>query len=265
MSNTISFTIPVTISALTRTAEMLHGMIEDGLSEQGLDTKVTMEGGATKIAVQKLPEVSNDAESYTQQANGDYLQDAPATDTTYKKEMERYNQGADTTAEAAFTPTVDISGMVETTPEVSKQPEVSSGIELDGEGLPWDARIHSGSKGRLAKGNGWKKKRNTDAALIVTVEAELRQALAVGAGTEANYGATGPVVETVAAGPVVDLVVTPSTPPINTFPELIQAITGAGIQEVAVTAACKVVGVSGIMMLPLAPLQIPAVAAELGL
>lgn len=58
-----------------------------------------------------------------------------------------------------------------------------AGVELDADGLPWDQRIHAGSKGKN-KGDGrWTARRGlNDPALIARVQAELRQALAAPAG-----------------------------------------------------------------------------------
>ena len=52
--------------------------------------------------------------------------------------------------------------------------------DLDEEDLTWDKRIHSGSKTKLVNGN-WKKLRGVSAALVATVEAEIRAALQTGA------------------------------------------------------------------------------------
>ena len=49
-------------------------------------------------------------------------------------------------------------------------------VEVDSEGLLWDARIHATSKTRLAKGDTWKLKRGVDPALVEEVKAELRAA-----------------------------------------------------------------------------------------
>lgn len=46
-------------------------------------------------------------------------------------------------------------------------------VDLDSKGLPWDERIHASTKSKIASGE-WKAKRGADAALIATVEAELR-------------------------------------------------------------------------------------------
>ena len=53
------------------------------------------------------------------------------------------------------------------------------GVELDADGLPWDARIHSSSKGKLAKTGTWKLARNLDPALAARVTAELKAAMAL--------------------------------------------------------------------------------------
>lgn len=45
-------------------------------------------------------------------------------------------------------------------------------VDLDKRGIPWDARIHSSSKAKLATGN-WKNLRGVDPALVAKVEAEL--------------------------------------------------------------------------------------------
>lgn len=58
-----------------------------------------------------------------------------------------------------------------------------SGTELDANNLPWDARIHSGSKEKN-KDNTWRGKRNTPAATIQAVEAELRAAMSAGQGQQ---------------------------------------------------------------------------------
>lgn len=49
--------------------------------------------------------------------------------------------------------------------------------DLDKNGLPWDARIHSGAKGKNQDGT-WKALRNGDKSIIPAVEAELRALVA---------------------------------------------------------------------------------------
>lgn len=57
-------------------------------------------------------------------------------------------------------------------------PAPAHSVEVDSEGLPWDARIHSSSKARVQKDNSWKLARGVSQQLVVTVKAELRQAMA---------------------------------------------------------------------------------------
>lgn len=65
--------------------------------------------------------------------------------------------------------------------KVGAVPEIATGYpdgeELDSEGLPWDARIHSSGKSRLKSDDTWKKLRGVDPELVKQVEAELRAAL----------------------------------------------------------------------------------------
>lgn len=53
----------------------------------------------------------------------------------------------------------------------------AGGVELDKAGLPWDGRIHASTKTKTKPGL-WTAKRGVDPALVVTVEAELRQIMA---------------------------------------------------------------------------------------
>lgn len=57
-------------------------------------------------------------------------------------------------------------------------PPVEELSKLDGEGLPWDGRIHTTAKSRVKKDDTWKLKRGTDPTLVATVKAELKQAMA---------------------------------------------------------------------------------------
>lgn len=53
-------------------------------------------------------------------------------------------------------------------------PSTTSGSELDVNGLPWDARIHAGTKRKNADGS-WTAKKGVDKAYAATVEQELRE------------------------------------------------------------------------------------------
>lgn len=64
------------------------------------------------------------------------------------------------------------------------------GVELDKHGLPWDDRIHAGTKRKNADGS-WTAKRGVDPTLVATVEAELRQVM--GAAPAAPLAPAAPV------------------------------------------------------------------------
>lgn len=85
------------------------------------------------------------------------------------------------------------------------------GVELDAEGLPWDARINALGDGGVhpknANGN-WRAKRGlNDGALVARVKEELRQTLAAGR----------PPVAAIPPGPVVP-VASPTAPPVAVLP-----------------------------------------------
>jgi len=68
-----------------------------------------------------------------------------------------------------------------------KKTNTVTDVELDAEGLPWDARIHGSKKTKLARGNTWKLKRGIDPAEVETVIAELRLAIAPVATANSNF------------------------------------------------------------------------------
>lgn len=52
-------------------------------------------------------------------------------------------------------------------------------VDVDSEGLPWDGRIHSSNKKKLAKDDTWQLRRGIDASVVEQVKAELRQVMAI--------------------------------------------------------------------------------------
>ena len=61
-------------------------------------------------------------------------------------------------------------------PDAEKQDAAAPSSELDGAGMPWDARIHSGGKTKTAKGV-WKLRRGLDQVFVDQVKAELMGAM----------------------------------------------------------------------------------------
>ena len=64
------------------------------------------------------------------------------------------------------------------TAQVAAATAAPAGVEVDSERMPWDARIHSESRSKLANGT-WRNKRGIDNALIAQVEAENMALMAI--------------------------------------------------------------------------------------
>jgi hypothetical protein len=111
-------------------------------------------------------------------------------------------------------------------PAVPPTASPAANVELDVRGLPWDARIHSRTKSKLANGE-WKVARNTDPALVTQVEAELSALVGKPVTT-----ATAPVTSTVTATlapvpPAVNnaTVPTPPQPGALTLPDFMRKVS----------------------------------------
>lgn len=79
------------------------------------------------------------------------------------------------------------------------EPTPQSTVDLDADGLPWDARIHSGSGKKTAKGV-WARRKNVSDELWEQVRAELRGIMAAGEKPAADITAT---VTPTAEGPAI--------------------------------------------------------------
>ena len=174
-----------------------------------------------------------------------------------------------------------------TTAPVVEAPHVPTvaGLEVDSDGAPWDARIHSGGKTFMASGpkvGTWKLIRGVDQALVEQVKAELLATAVV----ETPPPAAVPIVEILAAAlppvevpvvaaPIVEIPPAAAVVPVTTYTGLITLITdqskpGGVLQANDVKDAIKAsgAGAMGVTTLPeLAPAQhiayIPLVAVEL--
>lgn len=83
-----------------------------------------------------------------------------------------------------------------------------SGAEVDIHGMPWDGRIHSESRAKLADGS-WRRRRNTPDEVVTQVEAELRAAMG---GAPAPLAPPAPASSAPASAPI------PSAPPVPAAP-----------------------------------------------
>lgn len=159
---------------------------------------------------------------------------------------------------------------ITTTPGPASSVAGVGSVELDKAGLPWDSRIHSSSKAKLANGN-WKVARGKAPEYVTQIEAELRA-----------IGAPSPLasVGVVPAPPVVGAPLTTASssvpvfpmPPIEpadpaTFEQLMPRITAAVTSGVmpptAIGAACAAQGLVSVVALQQSPQFVPLVWAVL--
>lgn len=195
--------------------------------------------------------------------------------------------GAPSVADAAPSPTVPVvptagvpmppsvapvPAAPPTAPEAPAAPSTSAATgDLDVTGLPWDKRIHAGTKAKNADGS-WRKMRGlNDAALVARVEAELRARYApppAPAATLADIPVppTGaavppPPVTTVAAPPA------PAAPDALTYDGFLAWVTPKMMDGSTpfdkVAAALSASGVSSLQELRDNPAAIPSVYAAL--
>lgn len=169
---------------------------------------------------------------------------------------------------------------VPTAPGMVAPTTPASGVELDSKGLPWDERIHAGTKSKLKSGE-WKAKKQVDPALVASVEAELRARVAA---TPAPVAAVQDAAAVFAAAPGVPAAPAPFVPPAaplapaapaapsvsadpTTFeqlmPRITAAVTAGIIAPTAVGAACAAHGVASVVTLQTNPQFVPLVWATL--
>ena len=162
---------------------------------------------------------------------------------------------------------------------------VAASVELDKNGLPWDERIHAGTKTKLKSGEG-KAKKQVDAALAAQVEAELRARVAATpvafvaavlvADPAAVFGGAAPgvppapaiptappVASLAPAAPVAPSAVADPTTFEQLMPRITAAVTAGIMPPTAVGAACAAHGVASVVTLQQSPQFVPLVWATL--
>ena len=185
-----------------------------------------------------------------------------------QKEADDTGDRIDRTVAAAAAPSVEAPAI-----------PPAAGLEVDSDGAPWDARIHSGGKTFMASGpkvGTWKLIRGVDQALVERVKAELLALPTTPPVVEILAAALPPVGAPVVAAPVVEIPPAAAVVTVTTYTGLITLITdqskpGGVLQANDVKDAIAVsgAGMVGLTTLPeLAPAQhiayIPLVATELG-
>lgn len=165
-----------------------------------------------------------------------------------------------------------------TAPAAPATPTTLAGIEVDADGLPWDARIHAGGRAKNADGR-WRQKRSlNDAALKNRVEAELRQALGAAASVPVPLPPPAPSVPGTSGSPAI-----PSPPGVPTVPTPAASTTAVEAEETApsflariggmlasgaltqdkLAAALSAAGLTSMSQLITAPVMVPVVRAHL--
>jgi hypothetical protein len=180
------------------------------------------------------------------------------------------------------------------TPGTVSAPAASTGtvpgVELDAEGIPWDASIHASSKGKIANGT-WKVKRGTGEAYLNERKALLKAAVSVGnaapAGAPATpsgnalpppagAGAPGNVPAPAAGAPTPTPTPSPATTPSTagsspvTLAQVMPRVTAAiSSGTLTVDSAAAIVHelsggqINNVAMLAVAPALLPAFVARL--
>lgn len=135
-------------------------------------------------------------------------------------------------------------------------------VELDRNGLPWDDRIHAGTKRKNADGSWTAKRGLNDGALVARVEAELRARVAAPFAPSAAPPA--------ASNPAPVMPVAPTASPSDgpaTFEQLMMrataAITAGQAPLTALQDAAVAAGLQSIVQLQAAPQHVSAVWAHL--
>jgi len=166
----------------------------------------------------------------------------------------------------------------------------AAGIDVDTHGLPWDGRIHSSSKAKIADGS-WRQKRNLDPDLLSRVTAELKRTMQLPGAVAPTVVPPPPFVQPAVVLAPAPTNITPSVPvpPIppsagaattaspnnaattaspNSFLTLMKGITAGyankTITQEMINAAVTRAGVPSLPMLAQRHDLIPGVATELG-
>lgn len=168
------------------------------------------------------------------------------------------------TAPVPPVPSVPPSAM----PAAPPTANLAAAVDLDKNGLPWDERIHAGSKAKIKDGS-WRMKKEVAPELVASVEAELRARVHSLSNVPAPGIASQPWPFPPAAP---EVPAAPSAPAIPTadpatfeqlMPRVTAAVTAGLIAPTAVNAACGAHGLASVVALQQSPQYVPLVWATL--
>ena len=139
------------------------------------------------------------------------------------------------------------------------------GVETDTDGLPWDARIHAGTKNKNADGRWKAKKGINDPAFVERVKTELRQVMG-NAPTVVSAPAGAGAVATVITPPAAPAPAAPA-PNVDTFVALVGRASAAMMAGKVTQDELNAIAAKwGVVSLPLAanrPDLVPSIGAEI--
>lgn len=147
---------------------------------------------------------------------------------------------------------------------VAQSSSPAPGVEVDARGLPWDSRIHSRTKSKLANGN-WKNARGIDADTITDIEAELTRVMAIPAPLVHAAAVSAPPVTVAPAVPAPPITVNGASPSDDgpSFPKLMlkvsTEISANRLTQAQVLAIVQAIGIPSLPGLIQRPDLIPQV------
>lgn len=147
----------VVVSIENRGAPVDSGVVDVTLTQQQIDTMDETAGLAPASAAPPVPAVPSTAVA------------APSPT------VPAVPQAGVPTPPSASAPPVPAVPTAPVPPAPATTTSPAPSVELDASGLPWDERIHSSSKNKIADGT-WRQRRNLPEGLRESVEAELRAA-----------------------------------------------------------------------------------------
>lgn len=174
-------------------------------------------------------------------------------------------------------PVTPVTALENTTSTNTTTANVSN-VEVDSEGLPWDARIHSSSKATIKDGT-YKLKRGLDPDYVAGIKAELAGVMnipAVASTTppppqpDVNPFSVSTVNKLIDAGNGATVINTPPPPApqtgaITTMAQLVPAITAKKLDPTFVTGVLQQYQIPSLPVLGSRPDLIPSIAEALGL
>lgn len=157
----------------------------------------------------------------------------------------------------------------------AKQPapvKAGSNVEIDCNGLPWDARIHSRTKSKTVDG-AWKLQRGVDMKTVGEVTKELESVMAIPApipsGGSLPIHGSGTIIPSVPLPPITQPSPDPIEPPKETFTTLMnkitELVTAGKLNQATVVKACQSAGIPSLPLAATRPDLIPQIMANIDL